>query len=388
MFVMDETTLGLQSLAREVRSTFGSTVAGITGSVGKTTTRAMVTASLAAGGEVGGTSGNRNNHLGVPLTILNLSGTEKYIVIEMGANHLHEIRELCGIAYPEIGLITNIGEAHIGEFGSAENIQKGKGELFEWLRVNEGIAVVNLDDEKVIEVAMDNEHKVGYTLDDPPLDFNGAIYAGRVTELDAWSRATLMVEGMTVKLALPGRQFAHGALAAYATAVEAGVDPESALTALATVEPLEGRGRIVTLADGIEVLDDAYNAGGPSIEAALTTLARREGQRIAVLGDVHELGAYEEELHRSFGRMPVLDDIDLVYFVGERMAWAAEEAELMGHPGAIRVNADAIEQLPERIGELIEPGAGIVVKGSRAMRMERVVRGLETLHGSDTEGSA
>ncbi len=387
VFVMEDTLVGLQSLATQVRKSLGSIVVAITGSNGKTTTREMIATALSAAGKTGKNIKNYNNHIGLPLSILNLDGDEKYVVLELGANHIGEIEELSAIAQPGIGLITNIGSAHLGEFGGIDEVQKAKGELFEYVSTR-GMAVVNLDDDRVVQAAFSCPQKVGFTLSETPASWSSSIYSGKIISQDKWGRPTLAVEGMTLKLKLPGRHFASGALAAYTVGIEAGVDPGTLIQALETVEPLAGRGMIIGLDRGIELMDESYNANASSIETALNSLARHDGYTIAVLGDVFELGAYEEEEHRRIGRFLSLEDVDRVYFVGSRMAWAAEEADLSGHPWVERMEAEDVADVAAQIAEDCPDNTAILVKGSRAMGLERVVLGLARKFKPKAEGGA
>jgi len=375
-FVMEDTLLGLQELASEVRDTLGAKVVAVTGSMGKTTTREQIVAGLSTLGKAAGSPGNYNNHIGVPLTILNTDGDEKHLVIEMGANHEEEISLLCEIAKPDTGIIINIAEAHLDGFQGIDGVQRAKGELFDYLS-EEGLAVVNLDDERVIQTALDNNYKVGFTLGELPENWYGSIYSGQIVDVDDWCRPTLAVEGMVIKMRLPGRHYASGAMAAYAIAIEAGGEPDAVIKAIEAVEPMEGRGKIVELSEDVEILDESYNANISSIINALESLVRRPGKKIAVLGDVEELGEYSEEEHRRLGSIFLLEEIDRIFFVGQRMAFAAEEAELSGHPGIEQLNADEFERLIQSLHEVIEPGTSILIKGSRTMKLEQVVAQLK-----------
>lgn len=377
LFVMDEPLAGLQRLAVEVRRSIGAETICLTGSNGKTTTREMIAAALRAGGhKVAVTKGNYNNHIGVPLTLLNMEGDEPFAVIELGANHVGEIATLAEWAHPEVGLITNIGDAHLGEFGGFEALQAAKGELFDFLKQEEGLAIVNLDDTAVADLSGKVEQRVGYTLKEEwPQGWHGSLYMGRIVEVDGWSRVTLKVDGTVGKLQLPGQHWASAALGAFVTAVEMGVSPQVAMEGIVSVTPVDGRGEIVELANGVEIMDETYNANVASVEAMVQTLSRREGQRIVILGDIFELGEFEEDEHRRIGRIDDLSQVDHVFFVGDRMGWAAEEAEFYDY--AVRqFGADDVNEIVEAIAEVIEPGAGIVVKGSRKMRLERVIAGL------------
>jgi UDP-N-acetylmuramoyl-tripeptide--D-alanyl-D-alanine ligase len=374
-FVMDDTLIGMQKLATEVRRSLGAITIGITGSNGKTTTRLMVAAALSTVGKTSQSFGNFNNHIGVPLTILNADGDEQFLVVEIGANHSGDIADLCGIAFPEIGMITNIGDAHIGEFGSYEALAEAKGELFDNLAEN-GQAVVNLDDDNIVLQAEDVKDKTGYTLKDIPDEWRGIIYAGKIKSQDSWSRTTIEVDGLEMKLSLPGLHWTSAALGAYAVANELGADPVDAVEAIGKITAVSGRGEIIDLGDGVELLDESYNANVSAIEACLTTLSKRPGKKIAILGDVFELGEFEEEEHGRIGRIPELNEIDEVYFVGPRMGYAADEAECLGHPGVFRVSDDEFNTLAQDICDSAIKGAGIVVKGSRLIGLDKIVSAI------------
>ncbi len=380
LFTMPDTLVGMQRLAMEVRRSIGASTIALTGSNGKSMTKELLAASLSAIGVTTATRGNLNNHLGLPLTILNATGDEAFLVLEMGANHVGEIDLLCQIAHPEIGLITNIGDAHVGEFGGFEALQKAKGELFESIK-DDGLAIVNLDDDRVVELATNVKRKSGYTLGlrHIPSDWTNPIYFGEIISQDEWSRVTMNIEGEQVKLQLVGAHWARAALAAVAVAMESGGDADAVVPALATVEALPGRGNIIELGEGVQLLNDSYNANVASIEAALLTLSRREGKKIAVIGDVMELGEFEEDEHRRIGRIPEMEQMDHLVFVGERMSWAAEETSFLGHPSVRSfIEADMVE-IAEYVNTLLEPGAGVLVKGSRKVGLERVVDAIRKM---------
>ncbi len=376
-FVMNDTLEGLQRLAAEVRGTIGATIIAVTGSAGKTTTRELITAGLETIGKVSQTPGNKNNHIGLPLTLLNLKGDEQFVVLEMGANHMGEIEILCKIARPSMGLITNIGDAHMGEFGSTENIQKAKGELFRFLGDN-GIILVNLDDERVLSIAANYKNLAGYTISEFPADFHHPVYKGNVTGMDTWSRITMNIEGIDIRMSLPGKHFASAAMAAYAVAMENGAESVEALNAIAQVQPLEGRGRIYELNDGVELMDETYNANPASVLAALETISNWNGPKVAVIGDIYELGEFEEDEHRRIGRLPMLEELDAVILIGEKMSAAFEEAEINGYSNVEWYDGKDIDQVLTRLLEIITPGMGIVIKASRALQLERLVERLKT----------
>ncbi len=388
LFVMEDTLAGLQKLATEVRRSLGAQTLALTGSNGKTTMKELIAAALSPTAKTSRSPGNRNNEIGLPLSLLNADGDETYLVLEMGANHGGEIARLSEIAHPEYGLITNIGDAHVGEFGGYEALQAAKGELFDFLAREEGLAFVNLEDPKVVAESAKVARRVGYSLGQVPEGWRGGVYLGRLERGDHWGRVGVEVDGHRIDSRLTGRHWALACVGAYAAAVEMGADPEGAARGISRVEPVSGRGNIVALPDGCELLDDSYNANAASIEAGLRTLASRPGKRIALLADVLELGEYEEEEHRRLGRTPELGEIDRVLFLGARMSWAAEEAEWLGHAEVFHLEEGDHEGAAELILSALEPGTGILVKGSRKMGLERVVELLCQRAGQSTDEGA
>ena len=362
----------LQDLAGWHRHRHQPCVIGLTGSNGKTTTKEMIAAVLGAAvgvARVGKTQGNLNNLVGVPLTLLELCGQERYAVVEMGMNAPGEIWRLTEIADPDVGLITNVGPAHLEGLGSIEGVQRAKGELFARMR-GDATAVANADDPRVAALAdvfPGTVVRFGVGTD---------VSAGQVQIDDVGApRFDLRVRDTTVEIALkiPGRHNVQNALAAAAVADSLGIGVETIAAGLAAAESVGDRMRIEHLPNGVIVLNDSYNANPASMAAALDSLARLPGRRIAVLGDMLELGPGSAEHHRALGRAAGGAGLAALFLYGDYAADTAAGA-------AEGLAADAIEiaethaEIATALGQTARTGDCILVKGSRGQRMEDVVR--------------
>ncbi len=370
------TLSALQAFAASWREDFSLPLIGVTGSVGKTTTKQMLAEILTALGPVLATEGNLNNHIGVPLTLCRLRAEHRAAVIEMGANHAGEIAALAALSRPRIGLVTLAGAAHLEGFGSLEGVAHAKGEMFVALGADD-VAVINADDvyaplwkqlagaTRVLSFGFDQSADIGaeaLTLDQSGSRFNLRTPQGRAA----------------VTLALPGRHSIVNALAAAAAAVAAGVELDAIAAGLGRMRPVAGRGVWTQIAEGAAILDDTYNANPTSVRAALDVLAQRPGTRIAVLGDMGELGAGAAELHRSIGAEARKLGLDSLYALG---ALSASTARGFG-VGA--EHFDSVDALAAALRPQLGPQVSVLVKGSRSARMERVVAALT---GQMTEAS-
>ncbi len=368
-----DTLTALQSLAADLRQRVAPTVLALTGSNGKTTTKEMLAAILvaAAGSDaVLKTQGNLNNLIGVPLTLLGLSGSERYAVIEMGMNAPGEIRRLTAIADPDVGIITNVGPAHLEGLGSVEGVARAKGELFATMRPT-ATAIVNVED----------PHVAGL----------GAAFAGRVVRFGAGTDVaadgircdargaaafTLHLGGdaIDVQLQIPGRHNVMNALAAAAAATAVGVPPKAVRAGLHAATSVGGRMRVVPLASGVTIVDDSYNANPASVAAALRSLADAPAtRRIAVLGDMLELGAASVEQHRQVGMLAGTVGLTALYLHGDFAADTARGAATTMAADAIHVASDHAT-IARALSADTRRGDWILVKGSRGQRMEEVVR--------------
>ncbi len=370
---VSDTLRALQDAAADLRRRVAPRVLAITGSNGKTTTKEMLAAILAAAAgpaHVLKTRGNLNNLIGVPLTLLGLGGDETFAVIEMGMNAPGEIRRLTEIADPDVGVITNVGPAHLEGLGSVAGVARAKGELFATLR-REAVAVANADDAHV--------RALGDAFPGRVVRFgSGADVTAEDVRCDARGAAAfrLGVAGRTTDVALqiPGRHNVANALAAAAAAFAVGVDLAAMRAGLAAAVPVGSRMRVVSLSNGVTVVDDSYNANPASMAAALQSLAEAPAtRRIAVLGDMLELGAASAEQHRAVGTLAGTLGLAALHLYGDFAADAAAGAARGMPAAAIHVHATHAA-LAAALAPELRAGDWVLVKGSRGQRMEEVVR--------------
>jgi UDP-N-acetylmuramoyl-tripeptide--D-alanyl-D-alanine ligase len=361
----------LHNLARRHARRHRARVVGIGGSVGKTTTKEATAAVLARRYPTLKSPRSYNSEYTVPLTVLGLEAWHEVAVVEMGTYGPGEIALLASIIPPELGIVTNVGAAHLERMGSMEAAARAEGELVEALPPD-GWAILNGDDERVRAMAdRTRAHVLTYGLG------GGADLRADSIEVRGLAgvgfRAHYRGESFPLWTPLPGRHSVYTALAAAAAGLLLGLDWAEMAAGLA--DPGE-RLRAVVLpgAGGATVIDDAYNASPTSCVAALDMLAGLGGRRIAVLGDMLELGPVEEEAHRAVGRRAA-GAADLLVVFGERARWIAEEARAAREGVEVIVAADKRE-IVELLAPMLRPGDHVLVKGSRAMAMEEVVSGL------------
>jgi UDP-N-acetylmuramoyl-tripeptide--D-alanyl-D-alanine ligase len=373
---VDDTTRGLGRLAHGHRSGFTGPVVAITGSNGKTTTKEMCAAILSVAAPCGRTLGNLNNHYGLPLTLLRREADDASLVVEMGMNHRGEIAELVAIAQPTVGLITNVGSAHIEHLGSLEEIALEKGDLVAGL-APEATAVLNADDPLVAAQAERSSARVLRYGCDPGVDVcaENPVRSGD----SRWKFDLATPSGrVSVEIVGLGETTWRNALAAAAGAFAAGVSPDQIGEGLGRYEGIAGRLEQSLLESGAVVIDDSYNANPQSMEVALRLLAElsTDGRSFAVIGDMGELGEAAPEAHRRAGAIAAELGIDFLYLLGA-LAEEVRAGAMAGgmEPQRIEIGRDA-ESIADRLHEQLKRGDHVVVKGSRAMRMERVVRQL------------
>jgi UDP-N-acetylmuramoyl-tripeptide--D-alanyl-D-alanine ligase len=366
-----DTLRALGDLAAWTRRRWGGTVVALTGSNGKTTTKEML-ASICAGaygGAVCKTQGNLNNLIGLPLTILGLGGDERAAVLEMGMNAPGEIARMTEIAAPDVGVITNVGPAHLEGLGSIEGVAKAKGELFAGMQRDATIAV-NMDDPWVARLAADFPGR--------RIEFG----EGReVTARDAldrgWDEIAFRLEvggrAAAVRLAMAGLHNVQNALAAAAAAHALGLDLDVIVAGLEAAVAPAMRMEVVRLANGVTVVNDAYNANPASTLAALRAVAHMPGRAIAVLGEMRELGAASAALHRDIGRAAAEIGFAVLLAVGSEAEHTAAGARAAGGMMEIHVCPDAATAA-ETVAVLWRPGDAILVKGSRGPDTEEGVR--------------
>ncbi len=377
-----DTTRALGALGAGHRATFSGPVVGITGSNGKTTTKEMCASILSVGAPCHRTPGNLNNQFGVPLTLLGRDEHDRSMVVELGMNHRGEIAELARLARPNVALITNVGSAHIEHLGSREEIAKEKGDIVASLP-SQATAVLNADDTAVMSQAGRTAARI--------LTFG----TGSDADVRAVRVSELAGEGYMFELVTPsgttdavvkglGHTALINALAASAAALAAGASLPAIAVGLANHVPIDGRLQQRKLAGDIVLVDDTYNANPQSTEAALRMLAGRKGARraVAVLGDMGELGDASEAAHREAGTLAAELGIDFLIALGERAESVAAGALDSGmQPGCVVVahNHDDASALANAF---LRERDVVLVKGSRSMRMERVVEAIAAKAGN------
>jgi len=396
-----DTRRALGRFAAYWRRQFSIPVVGVTGSNGKTTVKEMIAAILARTGPGCVTRGNLNNDLGVPLTLLRLRATDRYAVIEMGMNHLGEIEYLTDLARPTVALITNAAEAHLAGLGSVAAVAQAKGEIFSGLAAD-GTAVINADDaycelwkrlaapRRVLTFGLarpaddsrdggrfgPSRPSRGTT---PSLEGGGRATPGAVADFRADYRPdglgcalhmTTPHGDIDARLPLLGRHNVLNALAASAAALAAGAAPADVPVGLAQLKPVSGRLELKPGVSGARVIDDTYNANPASVAAALEVLHEFPGERVLVLGDMGELGAAADESHRRIGELARQRGIQRLFALGELTRHTVAAF------GKHALHFDSPEALADALLDCLHGEATVLVKGSRMMRMERVVAAI------------
>jgi len=377
VIVVEDTLTALGDLAAFWRRLHPVPLVAITGSNGKTTTKEMVAAIMMRHCPILKNEGNLNNLVGLPLTLLELTTGHEAAVVEMGMNHPGEIARLTRIAAPDVGLITNIHPAHLEGLGSIEGIQAAKGELFSGLSSRATI-VVNRDDPRVVQLATSFPgRQVRFSTVDPAAH----VTVARILGMDHEStRFVLRLgdENREIRIHVAGRHHLANAVAAAAVAWALKIASVAIIEGLATFRPFDKRMEVLALAGGVYLINDTYNANPGSMTAALQTLRalKAGGRALAVLGDMLELGERSSELHREVGRVAAREGVDYLLAMGKEahhlLGGAAEGGML---PERLIQGADHGE-LARKVRALFTPGAWVLVKGSRGMRMEKVVEAL------------
>jgi UDP-N-acetylmuramoyl-tripeptide--D-alanyl-D-alanine ligase len=373
LVLVQDTTRALGRLAAWHRNRFAGPVVGITGSIGKTTAKELTAAVLATRWDVLKPASSFNNQWGLPLTLLRLGAEHGAAVVELGTNQAGEIATLAAIARPTIGVVTMVAAVHTEFLGGIEGVREEKAALVRAL-APDGVAVLNADDPRVASMARETQARV--------VTFGRArgatvTAAGEATESEAGIAFTLEARGQrhAVELGFAGRHNVANALAAAAVGVALELPMQDIARGLAAARPVGGRG-VWKRAGDVAILDDTYNASPASVRAALDTLsARRAGRRaIVVLGDMLELGALSEEAHRDAGRAVAALPADELVGFGRTAALAVEAARAAGLAEAHHTTT--FEATVAHLLKRLTPGDVVLVKGSRGMRMERVVDAL------------
>jgi len=380
--VVPDTRRALEQLADWHRSQLDPLVVGVTGSVGKTTTRELLHAVLSAGHAGWQTRGNHNNEIGLPLTLLELEPNHDFAVLELGAARRGDIAHLCRLARPEIGVLTRIGPAHVATFGSLENIVLGKWELVESLPTS-GLVIVNGDDPRLARQAVHAHCRVVKVGELP----ENTLRASGVTFQRGRLRFT--VDGLTCELPAPGRHVLVSALAAVALAREVGLNSAQIAEGFERFRPPANRCGVQTIGPWT-VIDDTYNASPLSLEAAcelLKTYPSRQ-PRLLVLGDMLELGADSAWWHYRAGELAAWNQVDRLLACGQYADDVARGALAGGMPVHHIATASRLDQLLPLLDCWLSDDAVLLIKGSRGTRMERVLGWLrEQATGTPQPGS-
>jgi len=370
-----ETLAALQRAGAYWRSLHGPRVVAVTGSVGKTSTKEMIAAVLRQRYVTLWSRASFNNEIGLPLTLLHLNNSHQALVLEMGAYVPGDIRALCHIAHPQVGVVTNVGVSHLERMGTVERIWEAKSELVRALP-EEGTAILNWDDERVRRMAEATRARV-FTYGLTP---DADLWADNVETLGLEGlRFTLHSQGQCIPVRLPwlGQHSVHTALRAAAVGLVFGMEWEDILAGLQDTDA-QLRILVVPGLRGTKIIDDTYNASPSSVLAALNLLADLDGRRVAILGDMLELGSYEEVGHRKVGARAA-EVVDRLITVGKRARWIAEEAMAVGLAPEHVIQVDTPEEAAEQARAWLQPGDILLVKASRAMALERVVDALRAL---------
>ncbi|HUW99093.1 MAG TPA: UDP-N-acetylmuramoyl-tripeptide--D-alanyl-D-alanine ligase [Acidiferrobacter sp.] len=373
--VVRDTRIALGQLAAYWRRRMTAKVVAVTGSNGKTSVKEMIAQILARSGSVLATEGNLNNDIGMPLTLLRLRAEHRYAVVEMGMNRPGEIAALAAIAAPDVGVVTNAGSAHLAGLGSVQAIAEEKGQVYSALS-RQGTAVINADDAfAAYWRGLSGGDVLTYGLQ-APADVS-ATYALDALGSDVVMQASAWSGPLSVRLGLLGRHNVQNALAATAVALSLGVAPSTIAAGLSAVQPIHGRLESGLGYSGSRVIDDTYNANPDSARAALDVLASLPGERWFVLGDMAELGPDSVLLHGVFGAAAAHAGIDHLWTLG---ALAQHASQSFGAKGR---HYDDVETLTQDLRNVMHDQAVVLVKGSRSMRMERVVTALQAQGGRD-----
>lgn len=375
---VEDTLQTLQELARWHRSmTFVDgkplPVIALTGTNGKTTTKELIREVLSVKFNVTATEGNLNNSIGVPLTLLRIGAETQVAVVEMGASHPGDIKELVDIALPNYGLITNVGKAHLLGFGSFEGVKKTKGELYDYLRRTADKVFLNVDNPHLCQMAherhLHNDPERPYSLIIPyGMDYQSA----RILESDSENPfLRIVVDGMTVNTNLIGSYNADNVMAALCVGKTFGIEQEEACRAIEAYVPSNNRSQMTRTADNVLVVD-AYNANPTSMDAALNNFsAIRSDRKALMLGDMLELGEDSVAEHMEVVRRAVATEADLICLVGDEFGKALDESS---RDGIMHFRTSA--GLAEWLGEHKIAGYTVLIKGSRGTKMEKIIEKL------------
>jgi len=356
---VDSTRQALIDLASYTRDNFTGPVVAITGSAGKTTTKDMIASVLAQKFNTLKTLGNFNNNIGLPLTLLSKEDSHEAMVLEMGMNHMNEIRVLSHIGKPNICLITNIGDAHIENLGSREGILKAKSEIFEGMQKG-GTVILNGDDPLLVNL--------------PKIQHAGkTIYCHMESAKQIVHKGlrgiSCTIEGVQVDIPIPGKHNIMNALMAFAVGMELGLSPQQIAAGIKAFRP-SGNRMAITESRGITIINDTYNASPSSMKATLDMLKETAGRKVGILGDMFELGDFAEAMHKEVGEHAALN-VDVLIAIGSLSKHMYDAFLSKGGQNAFyyRSKEDFIQEWQSHL----KPGDAVLIKASRGMALEIIV---------------
>lgn len=374
---VESSTEAMKKIAAFYRTQLNCKVVGITGSVGKTSTKEMIASVLEQRYKVLKTEGNFNNEIGLPLTMFRIRAKHEVAVLEMGISDFGEMHRLATMAQPDIGVITNIGLCHLENLGTRDGILQAKTEMFEHLKPD-GIAILNGDDDKLCtKKEVNGKPAVFYGVGETgELPVQKSIYA---TDIENHG-----LEGMRAKIhtpqgdfdaqiPIPGEHNVYNALAATAVGLQLGLSLREIAQGIAAVQTIAGRSNLLHV-NGMTVIDDCYNANPVSMKASIEVLAHTSGRRIAVLGDMGELGTDEKKLHREVGEAVAASGIDALFCTGTLSRELAEAASA-NEDCQVHYEADR-DSLTEKLLAFVKPGDTVLVKASHFMEFPKIVEAL------------
>ena len=373
---VEDTTRALQDLAAYYLEQLSLTVIAVTGSTGKTTTKDLTASVVKQRYETLKTQGNFNNEIGLPLTLFRLDESHEAVVLEMGMRGVGEIAHLTEIAPPDIGVVTNVGKTHIELLGSVAKIAQAKSELVQSLD-EKGTAILNADDERVKAMSELTKANVIYYGINKEANLKGR----EIRTLTSPDRVSFQLEVGTksseIMLPMPGEYNVYNALAAAAVGRELGIDLAEIKEGLATASLTDKRNQIIKSAQGIKIINDTYNANPTSVRAGLNTLSQiAEGRKIAILGDMLELGEVAEKEHYKLGSVIIEEGIDYLITIGDLALKIAEGAEDKGLDKSKIFTYNRKREAIDKIEEIMETDDTILVKASRGMKLEEIVASI------------
>lgn len=367
--IVDDTSKALLELGGYYRSKFDIPLVGLTGSVGKTTTKQFIYLVLSEKYNTVKTIGNLNNEIGMPQTLFQLDRSTGAAVVEMGMNHFGEIHRLSTAAKPTVALITNIGTSHIENLGSREGILKAKIEILDGMKKGSTL-ILNGDNDMLSTVKTDDFNIIRFGIKNGDVIAENIVSNDRVTVFDA------VFNGKKTRVTMPciGIHNVYNALAAFTTGVFLGVEPELCAAGISKYEPEGMRQRKVKLG-GVTFIEDCYNASPDSMSAAINTLKDiKAKKRIAVLSDMLELGDYSETAHREVGKAVSNAGIDYLLTVGKNSVYTAQGAKSENMRNVFHF--DTKDELTCKLLDILEPGDAVVFKASRGMKLEDVIHSV------------